>query len=86
MASNPAVFQLNDIKIGIINTDVIKDMCINMCIKNPVTEPGQPAPQHKSKIDHVLHSILQQKSFYPLYPAGLLTPVDWDQFKALMFD
>ena len=42
LTSNPSVFNLNDISIGIINTDVVKDMCINMCIKNPTPKPGQP--------------------------------------------
>lgn len=42
-----------------INTDVIKDMCVNMCIKNAKQEPGQPPVQNKSKIDHVLTGIMQ---------------------------
>lgn len=33
----------------------------------------------------VLQSILQQKSFYPLYPAGLSAPIEWEQYKGLMF-
>jgi hypothetical protein len=40
LASNPAIFELNDIKVGIINTDVIKDVCVNMCVKNSPVEPG----------------------------------------------
>lgn len=34
-ASNPVFMQLNDISVGVINTDVVKDMCLNTCIKNP---------------------------------------------------
>lgn len=66
LTSNPAVFMLNDISVGIINADIIKDMCVNMCIKNP---PAGDAP-NKPKIELVLQSILQQKSFYPLYPGS----------------
>lgn len=35
LTTNPCVFKLNDISVGVINTDVIKDMCIGMCVKNP---------------------------------------------------
>jgi hypothetical protein len=34
LTTNPSIFMLNDVSIGIINADVIKDMCLNMCIKN----------------------------------------------------
>jgi len=81
LTSNPATIQLNDITVGIVNTDVVKDMCINMCIKNPA-EGGPP----KTKIELVLQSILQQRSFYPLYPGSLNTPVEWEQYRHLMFD
>lgn len=84
LTSNPSVFMLNDISVGIVNTDVVKDMCINMCIKNPAPQAGQA--QAKPKIDQVLQSILQQKSFYPLYPAGLSAPIEWEQYKGLMFN
>lgn len=85
LTSNPCVLQLNDIKIGFINTDVIKDMCLNVCVKTPQVEQEKPA-QPKAKIDLVLQSLLQQKTFYPVYPAGLSTAVEWEQFKGLMFD
>lgn len=58
LAPNPCVIHLNDLKIGIINTDIIKDMCGSMCPKN--MEPA--------KIDLSLKGILEQKLFYPLYP------------------
>ena len=35
LTTNPSIFKLNDISIGIINADVVKDMCIGMCVKNP---------------------------------------------------
>lgn len=85
LTSNPSMIRLNDVSVGIVNTDVIKDMCINTCVKNPPAEPGVQA-QVRPKIDLVLQSILQQKSFYPLYPAGAGAPVEWEQYKGLMFD
>ena len=85
LTSNPTMIQLNDVSVGIVNTDVIKDMCINTCVKNPAPEQGK-APQSRPKIDLVLQSILQQRSFYPLYPAGAGAPIEWEQYKGLMFD
>lgn len=66
LVSNPSMFSVNDVSIGIVNSDVLKDMCINMCVKNP---PATDKP-NKSKIDLVLESILQQRNFYPLYPSS----------------
>jgi DNA polymerase alpha subunit B len=57
-------------------------MCINMCIKNP-SSSETPA---KPKIDLVLESMLQQRSFYPLYPGSLTTPVEVEQFRGLMME
>ena len=33
LVTNPGIFMLNDISFGIINTDVIKDICVNMVNK-----------------------------------------------------
>ena len=74
---------LNDVRIGIVNTDIVKDMCINMCFKNPPQKEGEQKPL--GKIDLVLQSILQQRSYYPLYPGSQVTPIDWEQHKGLMF-
>lgn len=40
LVSNPSLFRLNDVTIGVINTDIIKDMCLNTCIKNPAQVAG----------------------------------------------
>jgi len=39
LASNPSVFMLNDISVGFVNTDIIRDLCTRLCIKNPAQEP-----------------------------------------------
>ena len=52
LVSNPGIFSVNEISIGIVNTDVIKDMCVNMVVKN-----SQNAPQQKPKIYLVLQSM-----------------------------
>lgn len=35
LASNPSVFMLNDISVGFVNTDIVRDLCTRMCIKHP---------------------------------------------------
>lgn len=39
-----------------------------------------------SKIDLALQSILQQRTFYPLYPASSDAPIEWEQYKDMMFE
>jgi DNA polymerase II small subunit/DNA polymerase delta subunit B len=73
---NPARFQINDITFGVINADVIKDMCINMITKGTDTK----------KIECVLESILQQRSYYPLYPGNSKHPIEHEQFEKMMFE
>jgi len=48
LVSNPGVFTINEITFGFVNTDVVKDMCVNMVVKNSTQE------QQKPKIDLVL--------------------------------
>ena len=54
LVSNPGMFSINEITFGFVNTDVVKDMCVNMVVKTQ--QNGQP---QKPKIDLVLQSMLQ---------------------------
>jgi hypothetical protein len=38
LVGNPSVFMLNDISVGVMNVDMIKDMCLNICTKFEVSE------------------------------------------------
>lgn len=67
------MIQLNDIKIGLVNTDIVKDLCTSMYPKN--MEPP--------KIDLSLKALLEQRSFYPLYPGNLETPIEYEQIEKL---
>lgn len=49
LAPNPSVLQLNDVRFGLVNCDVLKEMCQILCPKNM----DQP------KIDLGLMGILQ---------------------------
>lgn len=33
LASNPSIFMLNDVSVGFVNTDIIKDLCSRLCVK-----------------------------------------------------
>jgi hypothetical protein len=74
---------LNDISFGIVTADIIKDVCMNIVTKftpknkkNDVEMIGiggiptgnQEEEKAPSKIDLVLKSMIEQRSFYPLYP------------------
>lgn len=41
LVGNPSVFMLNDISIGFMNVDVIKDMCLSICTKFEVSEQNK---------------------------------------------
>ena len=56
LTTNPATFMLNDICFGFANMDIVKDMCINMCFKNPPPKEGEAKPL--GKIELALQSIL----------------------------
>ena len=38
MAGNPSFFMLNDISVGFVNVDVIRDMCVNFCTKFEISQ------------------------------------------------
>jgi len=38
LVGNPSFFMLNDISVGFVNVDVIRDMCVNFCTKFEVTQ------------------------------------------------
>lgn len=75
LLGNPQLFRINDINIGVINSDVIKDLCVSSL--NKAISGG--------KIENCVKSLLQQRSFYPLYPGNSQTPVEWEQFSKMMF-
>ncbi|CDW77872.1 dna polymerase alpha subunit b-like [Stylonychia lemnae] len=76
LAGNPSMVQLNDIRIGIINADFVKEMCQTMIAKN--MEPP--------KIDLSLQAVFQQKLLYPLYPPNHETPIEYSEIQQMMLD
>jgi DNA polymerase alpha subunit B len=68
VAPNPSMIYLNEIKVGVINTDIVKDLCTSMLPVN-MTPP---------KIDLSLRALLEQRMYYPLYPGNPETPIEYD--------
>jgi len=80
--SNPGFFKLNEISVGVINTDVLKDFCNSIIYKK--VEAG--------KIDQGLKMILEQRCLYPIYPQPVRNrvedelPIDYSQIENLMLN
>ena len=74
LLGNPQMFRINDINFGVLNADIIKDLCSNTHQKG-VT----------GKIDESIKSVLQQRTFYPIYPGNQSTPIEWEQYAKMMF-
>ena len=77
--SNPQTFRVNDISFGAINADVVKEMILSMASKVP---EGVQQP----KIDITLRSLLEQRTYFPVYPNDPKTPIEWSQYKRMMFE
>lgn len=60
LLQNPASFKINGINFGVANADIVKDMCMGLITKN-VQEP---------KIEVGVKNVLQQRTFFPMYPAS----------------
>jgi hypothetical protein len=41
LVGNPSIFMLNDISVGFLNADVVKDMCLNVCNKFEMPEAAK---------------------------------------------
>ena len=61
--------------MGVVNADIIKDICGVSLTKQC----------NESKIDMSLKAILQQRTYYPLYPGNPATPIEWEQYQKMMF-
>ncbi len=73
--SNPSTFRVNDITFGSVNADVIKELTLSTVTKEIKTP----------KVDLAWRSILEQRTYYPVYPANPNTPIEWSQYKHMMF-
>ena len=75
---NPSSIVLNDVLIGIINSDVVKDLVVNSINK----QEKSPA---KAKQDLVLQFLFQNNSFYPLLQSttsqNLVSYSKWEDLK-----
>ena len=75
LLGNPQMFRINEVTVGVINADVIKDLCASTHNRG----------QQGGKIEESIKSVLQQRTFYPLYPGNQATPIEWEQCAKMMF-
>ena len=73
--TNPSVFRINDIVVGVLNAEIIKETCFSM----------ESKAMQGGKIDLALQAILGQHTFYPVYPGNPASPIEWSRFKEMMF-
>lgn len=60
--TNPATFQINEVFFGCSNVDTFKDM-------KELTKGGNTSM--RNRFDRVSEHVLQQRRFYPVFPAGI---------------
>ena len=73
---NPQTFRINDITFGGINADVIKEI-----IMSDVSKELQGP-----KIEVAWKSLLEQRTYFPVYPSNPSTPIEWSQWRQMMFE
>jgi len=75
LASNPAILSINNIVVGMSNNDILKNMA---------SEELAIHPTDKDKISRMLNHLLQQRSFYPLYPPAIGSQLALEQYEDVM--
>ena len=73
--SNPCTLKINELVVGVTATDVLFHICADET--NNCLEPG-------SRLGRISQHMMQQQSYYPLFPPGPMTNLDLkrrDQWK-----
>jgi len=66
--SNPCTLKINEIVVGVTSTDVLRHISADETNMN--LEPG-------SRLGRIAQHMLQQQSYYPLFPPAHGTNLDW---------
>ena len=72
---NPQTFKINDITVSALNAEIVKELCLSTVVKDV----------KDAKIDVALRSIIEQRTYYPVYPNNPSSPIEWTQYKKMMF-
>lgn len=75
--ANPQTFKINGITFGAVNADVIKELILSTVVKGEMQRP---------KIELAWQSILEQRTYFPVYPGNPTTPIEWSQYQHMMFE
>jgi len=60
-----------------VNADVIKELILSTVVKGEMPRP---------KIEQAWQSILEQRTYFPVYPGNPSTPIEWAQYQQMMFE
>lgn len=75
---NPSIVTFNDITVGFINADVVKDLVAYSFVRTKEDEQGRP----KMKQNVVLPLLFENNSFFPVFPSGS-APVALSEWRGL---
>ena len=78
---NPSISSFNDILLGFINADVVKDLVAYSFVKTRDQGDGRP----KMKQNAVLPLIFENNSFFPVFPSGS-APVALSEWRGLQMN
>lgn len=78
LVSNPSVISVNGVRIGVSTADVLRHMAA-------VELNARTAGQDTDRIARLLRHVIEQASFYPLYPAHPEVPLHTSKYLQCMF-
>jgi DNA polymerase alpha subunit B len=78
MVSNPSVISVNGVRIGISTADILRHMA-------SAELTSRTAGQDSDRIARLLRHVIEQESFYPLYPAHPEVPLHVSKAVQCMF-
>jgi hypothetical protein len=70
--SNPCSFRINDLEIGVLPFDVIRELAKETLFKYPGIV---------NKIEMALNQVIEQRSFCPIYPSSI--PIDIGKIESI---
>jgi hypothetical protein len=69
--SNPSQFSVNGVEFGVVNTDIIRK----------IMSKAQNTNKTRHRLNVIMDAFVQQRSYFPLYPADAETSIDISQYE-----
>lgn len=78
--ANPSTFVLGGVVVGGTSADVLFHLSADDATRQPPVPPGAPRPE---KVPRMVQHLLEQRSYYPLFPSAADTPLEVPQLPSL---